>query len=385
MRRRGVRRPGRRVFVVLAAWFALVTLLAAPAPAIYNGFKAPIHTFPWMVSIRLASAPNGHRCGGTLIQADVVLTAAHCLYAPGSTKLLPQNGLVAVVGADTSQWKSAPRIRVVAFERSTRFNLAASNRDDLAVLRLAVRISSPTIALAAAEPAAGTHVDTVGWGCTDRPPGCSTAAASLQGAHEVVITDASCGPSVFFNPHSYAPTSVCVKGASSSASIPNSGDSGGPLLVRKASGGYAEVGVASLGSDDHSKLYEEFTSIPAERAWIRSAIKNLPARVTNARPLGFVGSCTFTRAGGSTAGTLVKVVWSPPTPGTGGLPMSYRVNFAFAGTGGTGSTVVPAGQTNFTECYPNPTRISFAIAATNQAGNGPQTAMNVCTPGPKHC
>ena len=81
----------------------------------------------------------------------------------------------------------------------------------------------------------------------------------------------------------------------------------------------------------------------------------------------------------------MKVVWSPPAPGTGGLPTSYRVSFAVAGTGGTGSTVVPAGQTNFTECYPNPTRISFAIAATNQAGAGPQTAVTVCTPGPKQC
>jgi secreted trypsin-like serine protease len=83
-----------------------------------------------------------------------------------------------------------------------------------------------------------------------------------------------CGPSVFFAPPAYAPTSVCAKG-SGKTSIPNSGDSGGPLLLRPSGGAYVEVGLTSLGADDHTKLYEEYTSIPAERAWIAKAIKSL--------------------------------------------------------------------------------------------------------------
>lgn len=43
---------------------------------VVNGNEAPPHSWPWQVSIRYKE--HGHICGGALITAQWVLTAAHC-------------------------------------------------------------------------------------------------------------------------------------------------------------------------------------------------------------------------------------------------------------------------------------------------------------------
>ena len=48
---------------------------------IINGEEALEHSWPWMVSLRIIQN-NGellHFCGGTLIDIDLVITAAHCM------------------------------------------------------------------------------------------------------------------------------------------------------------------------------------------------------------------------------------------------------------------------------------------------------------------
>ena len=54
------------------------------APRIIGGsvVTAP-DGWPWIVSIR-RSGETSNRCGGTVIAADLILTAAHCVYDNGS-------------------------------------------------------------------------------------------------------------------------------------------------------------------------------------------------------------------------------------------------------------------------------------------------------------
>jgi secreted trypsin-like serine protease len=262
----------RRVATAAAGMLLAVviaTTMASPARAIHRGFDAPIGSYRFMVSLRLADTPDSHRCGGTLIEPDIVLTAAHCVLR------VPDGGLVAVVGADVPDWPKAPRISTLAHRARETFSLRADNRDDIAVVRLATPQSSPAIALAVREPRVGARLVTAGWGCTNAPPVCRVRAANLKASGQTVLRDAACGRDVFWTRPTYnARTNICTKGTRFRSTV-NRGDSGGPLLVRDGSGTLRQVGVTALGADSPKKLYAGFTSIPVERKWIGAAIRSL--------------------------------------------------------------------------------------------------------------
>jgi secreted trypsin-like serine protease len=266
------KRPRRFALALGSVLLAVLTttVLATPAAAIHRGHDADIDDYPFMASVGLATTPDSPRCTATLIAPDIVLTAAHCVAG------VPQGGLVAVVGADIPDWPTTPRLATLGHRIPETFDLEADNRDDIAVVRLAVAQPGPTVRLARAEPRVGDHVVVAGFGCTNRPPVCEVRATTLQAVGQTVLKDAACGTDVMWLPPMHAPTNICTKGIRRDATI-NRGDSGGPLLVRDRHGGLRQVGVTALGADSPTKLYAAFTSIPVESDWITAAIESLRA------------------------------------------------------------------------------------------------------------
>ena len=262
----------RRVATALAGLLLGVlgaTTIASPARAIHRGYDAPFGSYRFMVSLRLADTPDSHRCGGTLIKPDIVLTAAHCVAR------VPPGGLVAVVGTDVPAWPNAPQVSTLGHRVPETFDFRVDNRHDIAVVRLAAPQTTPGIRLAASEPRVGSGVVTAGWGCTNAPPVCRVRAANLQASAQTVLPDAACGREAFWTRPTYnARTNICTRGTRARSTI-NRGDSGGPLLVRDRRGGFRQVGVTALGADSAVKLYAGFTSIPVERKWIEAAIRSL--------------------------------------------------------------------------------------------------------------
>ena len=49
---------------------------------VVNGLNAQVGEYPWMVSLKLRGE---HFCGGTLISAKWIMTAAHCVLKYDST------------------------------------------------------------------------------------------------------------------------------------------------------------------------------------------------------------------------------------------------------------------------------------------------------------
>jgi len=54
----------------------ILTIEAKPRGKIIGGEEAPKHEFPWQISLRNLGS---HICGGSIINRNQVITAAHCV------------------------------------------------------------------------------------------------------------------------------------------------------------------------------------------------------------------------------------------------------------------------------------------------------------------
>ncbi|XP_069947152.1 hypodermin-B-like [Cherax quadricarinatus] len=79
---------------------------------IVGGTELTLHKYPWLVGLKLPKKKDGYYCGGTIITARYIITAAHCLYDQDTGRVIKSKFLKVGVG-DHNQWTTQDDVQGV--------------------------------------------------------------------------------------------------------------------------------------------------------------------------------------------------------------------------------------------------------------------------------
>jgi secreted trypsin-like serine protease len=294
-----------------AGWASQSALGQTVAPddrKIVGGVEAPEGAWPWQVSI-YRRAPDGSfsaHCGGTLIHARWVLSAAHCFVREGRS--VSKDDVLVVEATsriDRQVRRGAGRGRQLEVRRIVpheRYN-ASLTENDIALIELASEARSQPIPLAHASDTAlervGLPATVTGWGFlrairivtvdgkqqvidtkTDQPVTVDQVITDRLMQVELPLVDRDiCRRANADSPNSLDERNLCA-GLREGGKDSCQGDSGGPLAVRDERGNFIQIGIVSWGIDcGRPDRFGIYTRVSAFESWIRST-----AGVALARP-----------------------------------------------------------------------------------------------------
>ncbi|MFF8192666.1 S1 family peptidase [Streptomyces bobili] len=215
---------------VATALLSAPTAVAAPQP-IVGGSTTTTTAYPFMMQITDAS--QNQFCGGTLVSATKVVTAAHCMV--GET-----TGSVRVVGGRTYLNGTNGTVSRVSKIWIHPDYTDATNGDDVAVLTLSTSMPYTKASYVTSSQtslyAAGTTARVLGWGTTSAS---GSSSNQLRTATVPIVSNTSCASS--YGSDFVASDMVCA-GYTSGGVDTCQGDSGGPLLI-----GGVLAGITSWG------------------------------------------------------------------------------------------------------------------------------------------
>lgn len=316
-----MRSPRHRLAgLVLAAALCSAGATASAEPAADSrivGGEPAARSYPHQALLRVRTAAGTTRCGGSLVAARYVVTAAHCLSLDGR----PATSIDVTLGAaDVSS--TPPNFHATTSRAHPRYDGDPGNGYDVAVIRLdraapleQVRLLRPADT---AKWAPGTTATLIGWGLTEDEAQGGRQSDQLREVRVPVFSDAACAddfaaagaPPRFFSPL----TMFCAGGKDGKDAC--QGDSGGPLLVPDGSSRLALAGVVSFGAvrPDGDACANGLPGIFARAAadpinqWIRSLVPQVEIDASPAAP--DPGRRVSLKAvGGNTAGAYQRFEW----------------------------------------------------------------------------
>jgi trypsin len=244
-----MRRALAAIFALLATTLTLGSAAdAAPRPLghVVGGVPATTTDAPWQALV----LPSGYLCGGSILDATHVVTAAHCVYDEDTGAITPPTA-IAVRAGITSRLSAGQHPTVVGVAMNPAYNPYTAT-GDAAILTLqspGFMLNGTTVATIpladAATPVDGLDLRLSGWGSTaQRAPSdtnIGSAAYDLQIANGL-RSQVACSTV-------YAPfdtdAMLCAGQANRDAC---QGDSGGPLAVPTGASTWALAGIVSGGA-----------------------------------------------------------------------------------------------------------------------------------------
>lgn len=241
---------------------------------------APARTYPFMASIGIAGVPQqqGHFCGGAIVDAHWVLTAAHCVSAAsrpdGKSGVVPAELANVQVLTGTQilyQGKQPKPIARIAIHPAYEITAQGVPVNDIALLQFTDALEGAPINVATAEVAefattAGEKVLISGWGTANFSPS-NPISTNLLFAFVNTVDRAKCneayGGAVTEN--------MFCAGLGDADSC--QGDSGGPALGFSKTGTTELVGVTSWGAGCTVRKYPGvYVNVAKYRDWIEETI-----------------------------------------------------------------------------------------------------------------
>jgi len=232
---------------------------------VVGGQPASPGEYPWQALIFV----DGFMCGGSLIDAEWVLTAAHCVYNYWGSVYQPSDFQVTLGDYYRNLNDGREQIKTVSQVIAHGNYNSTTNDYDVALLRL----SSPavlntyvsTISLnSTGNIATGTMATVTGWGTT------SSGGSSSNVLMEVdvpVVSNTTCNASASYN--GQITESMLCAGYAVGGKDSCQGDSGGPLIISNGSGGWQQAGVVSWGDGcAEPDKYGVYARVSQIKSWV---------------------------------------------------------------------------------------------------------------------
>lgn len=244
------------LLALVALLFIGSSTVAAPTPRIIGGDDADSGEYPFMAALvsPITAAANRDSdfdtqfCGGSIIAARWILTAAHCVTEGGGLIDLADIAVITGVTVLDDAAGSAPRTAVTAIIRHPAYN-DGTLENDVALLQLAADVATDsdfTLYRSSILPAPvlGTDLTAIGWGAVDNAP---NFVPELQEVVLDFIPYTSCNDATYYDGELVAGM-TCAGFLAGPPRDTCGGDSGGPL-VYDIEGVWHQVGVTSFGDN----------------------------------------------------------------------------------------------------------------------------------------
>lgn len=242
---------------------------------IVGGGPVTIESAPWQVALLVRTAGGDIGCGGSLLSATWVVTAAHCVDSPGQ----------AAIAAGVTFWNQVPAALIPVSSVTIHPGFDAETfRNDIALLRLSAPVALDgvtrraiqlPIGVPAGFSAFGTPAVITGWGSTigygpndDNPP--TNFPDQLQLATGQVMAGPE-SPTCGGYGTSYDASIMMCAGLPPGGVDTCQGDSGGPLSIQ-TNGTWYLAGITSFGAGCAAAGFPGvYTRVSAFLTWINTA------------------------------------------------------------------------------------------------------------------